>query len=374
MLKPGNAVYDAELDTIFLDRDIIREALGETSPLVHELRFYVSLLLLHEDGHREKHAALMGFFDTTDVTNEGASKDKLEIEADDYALTQLRAVYRPDLSVGGLPFFGTAWNSPIVYGMPSGDRNEFWHGLFSTAHMLPLYYFARGGDFSAIYADKTHPTLLARLRRLVAETGAVFKSESDRRAIDSHRDFLRNVLDQSEEMRRSVVCEVRSSGELVGVTWSKDGLMLLDRAGYLSIVPYQVLDERSRGNAYCVVTSTERHETADWTFSEDEIATAAFMRLDDDPILAMADGRVYRDEENRWHQIASLPALVTTPGSSGARPQLYTSSDPKRRRTLALESEDGVAAFFGDRLATISSKAAAQALCERLVLADCPCK
>jgi hypothetical protein len=96
------------------------------------------------------------------------------------------------------------------------------------------------------------------------------------------------------------------------------------------------------------------------------------MRLDDDPILAMADGRVYRDEENRWHQIASLPALVTTPGFSGARPQLYTSSDPKRRRTLALESEDGVAAFSGDRLATISSKAAAQAFCERLALADCP--
>jgi hypothetical protein len=253
MLKPGNALYNAELDTIFLDRDIIREALGGTSPLVHELRFYISLLLLHEDGHREKHAALMGFFDT--IENEDASEDKLEIEADDYALTQFRTVYRPDLFVGGLPFFGTAWNSPIVYGMPSGDKNEFWRGLFSTAHMLPLYYFVKGGDFSAIYADKTHLTLLARLRRLVAETGAVFKSESDRRAIDSHRDFLRNVLDQSEEMRRSIACEVRSSGELVGATWSKDGLMLLDRAGYLSIVPYQVLDERSRGSAYCIVTA-----------------------------------------------------------------------------------------------------------------------
>jgi hypothetical protein len=372
MLKPGNAVYNAELDTIFLDRDIVREALGEISPLVHELRFYVSLLILHEDGHREKHAALMGFFDGTDVTNEGAHEDKLEIEADDYALTQLRAVYRPDLSIDGLPFFGTFWNSPIVYGMPSGDGNEFWRGLFSTAHMLPLYYFVRGGDFSAIYADKTHPTLLARLRRLVAETGAVFTSASDRRAIDSHRDFLRNLLDQSEEMRRSVICEVRSLGELVGATWSKDGLMLLDRRGYLSVVPYRVLDERSRGDAYCIVAPTERHETADWTFSEHETATAAFVQLDDNPILVMADGRVYRDQENRWHQIASLPALVTSPGFSGARPQLYTSNDPKRRRTLALQSEEGIAAFSGDHLATMSNKVATQAFCERLVLADCP--
>jgi hypothetical protein len=96
----GNAVYDAQLDVIFLDRDLFdsrdfRTYLSTTAygnlVSLNDLPFvqtYVRFLILHELGHRTLHRKAAASFDSG-----GSAAEIREREADAFALEHLQTAY-----------------------------------------------------------------------------------------------------------------------------------------------------------------------------------------------------------------------------------------------------------------------------------------
>jgi hypothetical protein len=104
----NNAVYDAALDAVFIDREIVEPmrwketlstpdegggldiALGlEDLP---SLRVYERFVILHELGHRQKHRKSGAFFDTGDLGVDAAVRAR-EDEADQFALERIETAY-----------------------------------------------------------------------------------------------------------------------------------------------------------------------------------------------------------------------------------------------------------------------------------------
>jgi len=96
----GNAVYDADVDTVFIDRSLflpteltrIGQALHwERAAAPRQFPFsrtFLTLITLHELGHRTLHRVSGGFFDS----GQKAPRNK-ELEADGFALEALKRAY-----------------------------------------------------------------------------------------------------------------------------------------------------------------------------------------------------------------------------------------------------------------------------------------
>lgn len=98
----GNAVYDADLDSIFVDRSLFNPAeLGKVGQALHWERWapkrfaftytFTMLIVLHELGHRQLHRFQRGMFDTA-VNADGRRREN---EADRFAATVLRQARTP---------------------------------------------------------------------------------------------------------------------------------------------------------------------------------------------------------------------------------------------------------------------------------------
>src|SRR5437763_19963 len=96
----GNAVYDADLDAVFVDRSLFSPSeLGVVGKALHwehwaPKRFaftqtFIALMLLHELGHRKLHRHRRGIFDARG----GAAGQARELEADQFAANTLREAY-----------------------------------------------------------------------------------------------------------------------------------------------------------------------------------------------------------------------------------------------------------------------------------------
>jgi hypothetical protein len=106
---PKNAVYDAELDAIFIDQDIVLTpdweillATPDHKPGLDikfkpknfpALRTYLWFVFLHELGHRTLHRSGGGFFDMNRPGSAEGQRQK-ELEADDFAIAAMEEAFR----------------------------------------------------------------------------------------------------------------------------------------------------------------------------------------------------------------------------------------------------------------------------------------
>jgi hypothetical protein len=170
----GNAVYDAELDVVFVDETLVRiddfRAIYEASAAsgvlsMSELPFFTvfqRFVLLHELGHRHLHRASGRVFDTvgTRSTTEGLRRER---EADAFALARLTAAYTADAAAGFRHTADTAaevLDLSLARDAPATERVAVdLTGMVASMSIFNLFISTPYGPF---YRDRTHPPFLAR--------------------------------------------------------------------------------------------------------------------------------------------------------------------------------------------------------------------
>ncbi len=227
----GNAIYDGELDAVFVDQRLFRPTeLGSIGgeplfPFMRRREFaftrtFLTLVLLHELGHRALHRSHGLSFDSIG-SSEGR---KRELEADAFALEALRRGY-VDGELGADPTVAAE-----VSWAGLGDqlnRKEALTAalLFAAAQMSTGLLFTRG-SISSLYEDASHPSYGVRVGRL-AETLAAQVSGST--TFERYIGFFRAKVAQVESLRRLGLVELDSEKPIVGLAFDDSGLVVVSR-------------------------------------------------------------------------------------------------------------------------------------------------
>jgi hypothetical protein len=233
---PGNAVYDARLDVIFLDRSLVRVDLLEPSRQSvwsETLGFqdaYLALILLHELGHRQLHGRTSGAYDQPGRAT-GATLQR-ELEADRFALAAFKAASPAEV----LPLFGPEHIQPMMWmnidpqSIPA-DENALCN-LAASIRLMTDIAFAWDSPFSTLYQTSSHPLLVDRTLRVVdVALGEVRGGIVQRQFEIAREDALRFRSVIGRDIRR-----VRAQRNIAVSVVTRDSVIIVDQAG----VPYRL--------------------------------------------------------------------------------------------------------------------------------------
>lgn len=183
----GNAIYDPELDAIFIDQYLLQPIdllhIGETSPFVQttidlsELDFvenYLTFIIAHELGHRQSGHRGGAFF-SLDWLRQPKGSVEEELAADQYAVELLVNAHE----TGQIPDFIKS-NSMSNSGLWGADepRELAAAQVFSGLIGMSLTMQFGRGPYSPFFQDDAHPDFLCRAllaveRSLVDGTGLI---------------------------------------------------------------------------------------------------------------------------------------------------------------------------------------------------------
>lgn len=172
----GNAVYDAELDAIFVDHDIIHSMdwdrmLAQTElgfRDIPSLRVYTRFVLLHELGHRVLHRRSGGFFDVAGPAASG-DQQRREREADHFATMHMPGAYAIARRFAIEPveeYTGDTIQVRVTPTMPLDDQVQV--SLVEMANVVTLGTEILSRGRSAFVSTLTHPSVVQRARGLIA--------------------------------------------------------------------------------------------------------------------------------------------------------------------------------------------------------------
>jgi hypothetical protein len=176
---PGNAIYDSDLDTIFIDEQLfstdgfrnIVDASGYTAVagFREDLEFpkiYTRFVLLHELGHRQLHRHV-SFFDRVLET---AAIDAREREADRFAIQAMETFYAFDRThdhLVGDPQLDLIGGS-ITLGPAIPPQAQIFADLAGTLFVMSVFNLHLNTPYSPFFQDKLHPTFLDRAQGAIA--------------------------------------------------------------------------------------------------------------------------------------------------------------------------------------------------------------
>lgn len=200
----GNAIYDATLDAIFIDRNLIEpEQLVSLSDEAMEgdgfrLTGYLVFVLCHELGHRKLHSNLDFVSNLTAIS--GADKFKIESDADSYAIEKINEYLsheEPDSELLSL-----SWDTKRTIGLNINAydgisklyvflASQFW----DVAHV----YFIGRTTFPPNFSDLAHPPLVQRFVTILENDKLFNEIDNDlkvhRRVMAEWHSRLRTSLD-----------------------------------------------------------------------------------------------------------------------------------------------------------------------------------
>jgi hypothetical protein len=167
----GNAVYDAQLDAVFLHTSLVRiDVLAESRDSAWEATltfedFYLALILLHEIGHRRLHRGTYGAFDDVAATDERNIRH--EREADAYAVAAFAAVPPSAIRsfVGEDRAYPLHWFDVDVETLP--ERELALANLAASVRLMTYIASAWESPHAAISPHRTHPTMPERAMRII---------------------------------------------------------------------------------------------------------------------------------------------------------------------------------------------------------------
>ena len=232
-LQAGNALYDPELDSIFIDGSLLgggdvttfgrgwfAERLWGRSEAFAFSRTFTTFVLLHELGHRQlRHA------ERPPIGAAGTQEPAAETSADDFALKALTGAYED----GRLTLPEAVANEVIEAGidgtLTTGQR-FLASLLYATSQMSVGLLFSRG-EFSSLYSDASHPSFGERVRRLGAATTALARSDA---GLDRYLAYFRTVSERVDGLRKLGLLEVDSEQPIEAVAFDEDGLFVIDDA------------------------------------------------------------------------------------------------------------------------------------------------
>jgi len=225
----GNAVYDAQLDTIFLDRDLFDSknfqtflsstAYGNLVSL-NDLPFvqtYVRFLLLHELGHRTLHRKRGGVFD---FGNSKAATQ--EQEADDFALTHLQAAYAMPQAVANR--VGAAGADLLE--LPFEELKPAERTLVDLASMVAgmnLSLLFISNPYAPFYHDSAHATFLSRCRGFLQ---AAREQQSADVRVSASLDAVDELIRREESALGNPLVEILTPDPIADVSFDQNGLLI----------------------------------------------------------------------------------------------------------------------------------------------------
>jgi hypothetical protein len=222
----GNAVYDRELDAIFVDTALFDTSDFQTflSSTAYAnvvslsdlpfLRTYLQFLILHEVGHRQLHMSIGIIFDSGRPA--AAARER---EADDFAFEKLTAAY--ETGPGGASA-GKA--GADLFDLNLADlipRDKVSADLAAMAVGMNLSFLFITNPFAPFYQDEAHPTFLARSRSLLHS--ALAHSPAG----DPLVNLLQTVdqlLAREESALRNDITEVLFDNPIADVTFDGHGI------------------------------------------------------------------------------------------------------------------------------------------------------
>lgn len=235
----GNAVYDAELDAIFVDMSVVKPLDSETRSVDDDKRkpnnqlisTYLHFVLLHEMGHRQLHRSSGGFFDST----KGDLQRTHEDEADDFAIANLIKIYKQFLLksqavasglYGGSS--GMAWLNAEELMDEDFSQNrvtlDIVMALFAMTKELQLSNY----PFSPFYSDEAHANLVERSLRILQ---ALDRVENLDRAISNRRNYLKAFLQRLKLQADVQLMQIEIPGWIAEIAFAKQDLWIVSNIG-----------------------------------------------------------------------------------------------------------------------------------------------
>jgi hypothetical protein len=181
-----NAVYDAALDAVFIDREIIHstaweEALATPDELggldiplglddVPSLRVYERFVILHELAHRQRHRTSGGFFDLPTLIDDPRARAR-EDEADRVALETIEVAYRNAARAGVTaiePYTGQTINHEIDGRAPLVEQVQV--SLVEMAKIVLFGAMFNRATRTPFAESASHASTFVRCERLVQQS------------------------------------------------------------------------------------------------------------------------------------------------------------------------------------------------------------
>jgi hypothetical protein len=245
----GNAVYDADLDTIFIDSEVIKptdwqrllkEPDGDGGldiPLdldsFPSLRVYLRFVILHELGHRALHRHVANNFDLFMPNSQ--DQRRREVEADQFAIVKMDHAYRISKSFGIQAveeYTGQLIHYPVTETTPLPDRVQA--SLVEMAMIMTEGGLALPTTTSPLRANVSHPAYLDRAQSLVEQSLARTDTDADLKIFTEYTDLW---LKRAQTARRSGIVELTADDVVIDVLFDDVGLIVIS-SGTLRRIPY----------------------------------------------------------------------------------------------------------------------------------------
>lgn len=225
----GNAVYDSDLDAVFLDstlwNPIELPKVGESWPFLQKdhifgfSRTFIDFILLHELGHRQLHRSQWSLFDVVS-TERGRQQ---EIEADAFAVNALQSGY----SEGVLGSDESTIEELAEIGIPPNlgpQKRAVAALLYSTAEMSMGLLFSRG-SFSSLFTDQSHPSFGQRVSHMGEVVSSISTGDS---VLQPYFTYFERVAERVEQARQHHFVEVHMELPIEAAKFDEHGLTIID--------------------------------------------------------------------------------------------------------------------------------------------------
>lgn len=232
-----NAVYDPELDAVFIDRSFVEAAEwkqilaapdgqgGLDIPLslkdVPSIRVLFRFVFLHELGHRQLHR--------TTYSSDSVERER---QADDFALTHMEIAYAKASGAGIIAvedYTGDQIEFPVTSDLPVPVQVQ--------ASVVEMAYIMLGAQFvlpttaSPFHGPDTHPNVVDRMISLIDSSLRRYASDGD---LDALSHYILRKATQYREMAAAQPIEIRSRKPIVA---------LIGGSSYVGILAGRPLDD-----------------------------------------------------------------------------------------------------------------------------------
>src|ERR1700722_16114806 len=253
----GNAVYDASLDAVFVDRSLWKplelSLVGESWPWTmsdpHQFGFtrtFFNLVLLHEIGHRQLHRSRGSLFDVL-VSHKIRQQ---ETEADTFAVDAIKSGYAKGIlgkEPGVLDELTEAGIDPNL----SAEGKAVAATLFAATQMSVGLLFSKG-SFSSLYSDKTHPSFGQRVEGMSEVLSPLARTDQE---LNSLLEYFQQIASTMQTVRQNHYVEIHLESPMETAEFDEDGLTLIDtswRAWHVAASDLEGARTGGAGNAQLV--------------------------------------------------------------------------------------------------------------------------
>ena len=329
----GNAVFDAQVNCVFIDLSLFRlndwmiyqEGIQLNNGDLPFLATYRRFIVLHELGHYKLHKTSGGFFD---LRNDGVNKQsrKKEMQADSFAIShwgQYLNLQPKDDNIGESMNFGDFKRT---------DANNTAVSLIEMGNNITLGMTYGLSPYSPFFNDAAHPTYFDRVKSLI---NTIISKEGIDSKVRARAALTFALLNRTQQVaHENEIAEIATSGPLLDIGFSEDGLVILPYAkGLYYTVPFdnvEKLKKLGQIESY-EVPNNYRHQTPPLI---DSNAKETLFSLEGSGTFCDSDNKLFRLGDNGFSDISNTSFGKIFAGATN----LYVPSQPGNKAVVVGDS------------------------------------